>query len=109
MTIEIPDPATMTSQEWAAFAHAFDGYQWLRQKTGSDATPEALFHQTVIPVRTAWERNELHTVTVEEIRATLFYNSTADRHAGVHMFHRDKDTADEAFQRALVAELRDRR
>jgi hypothetical protein len=59
-------------------------------------------------VRTAWERNQLDTVTAEEIRATLFYNSRADRHAGGNMFSRQGDTQDDAFQRALVAELRAR-
>jgi hypothetical protein len=104
----IPDPATMTASEWAEYAHSFDGYRWLSGKTGLEVTPEALFHQTVIPVRAAWERNRLSTVSTEEMRATLFYHSRADRHAGGNMFTRDEDGVDEAFQRALVAELRAR-
>ena len=108
MTANIPDPTTMTGPEWAEFAHSFDGYRWLTGKNGADATADALFHQTVIPVRAAWERDQLHMVTVDEIRATLFYNVRADRHAGGYMFTRDTDTEDEMFQRALVAELRGR-
>ena len=106
--VHIPDPASMTGLEWAEFARSFDGYSWLARKTGLEITPEALFHQTVIPVRTAWERNRLDTVAVEEIRATLHYTSKADRLAGGYLFTRDVDSNDEKFQRALVAELRRR-
>ncbi|NEN06739.1 hypothetical protein G3T36_12770 [Diaminobutyricibacter tongyongensis] len=108
MAANIPDPVTMTGPEWAEFAHSFDGYRWLSGRTGADATPDALFHQTVIPVRSAWERDRLDTVTADEIRATLFYNARADRHAGGTMFSKDADTEDDVFQRALVAELRGR-
>lgn len=107
MPVQIPDPVTMTATEWAEFARSFDGDRWLAGKNGADATPDALFHQTVIPVRMAWERNRMSSVTADEIRATLFYEARADRRAGGRMFTGD-DGADETFQRALVAELKGR-
>ena len=106
--IHIPDPASMTGLEWAESRARSDGYSWLARKTGLEITPEALFHQTVIPVRTAWNENSLLYTAVEEIRATLHYTSKADRLAGGYLFTRGFHSNDEKFQRALVAELRRR-
>ncbi|MRG60234.1 hypothetical protein GE115_10195 [Agromyces sp. CFH 90414] len=101
MPVPVPDSDAMTFEAWNDFAHTFDGYAWVGRSTG-ERTPESLFRHIVVPVRAAWERRGLDEVSVEDIRATLFFQARAARMAGGYGIGSPDE---EAFQRALVAEL----